>query len=144
MTLALRTVIDIPETDLASFLHDVIVARPKSSGEDDSMQVDSAANPSIPSLPDLLALCVTYPTSAAAMRVAVRKHLREADGLVDILEILLEWVERWCSEEMKFFPEKARKNERGFLVPVVENHKIEDIPPLDKVCPIAAVVGSRF
>ena len=137
MTLALKTVIDVPETDLAIFLHDVISSKSASqaSAEDDnSMQIDSvSAQNSAPSVTDLLALVVMYPTSAAAMRVAIREHLREADELVVILKELTRWVEAWFNEEPKLLPEQAKKGDYGVLVPVIEVSKREDIPPLEKV-----------
>ncbi|TCD63478.1 hypothetical protein EIP91_005360 [Steccherinum ochraceum] len=133
---ALKTVIDISENDLTIFVRDVISthAASRSSGQsDDSMQVDSTSTSPIPTLPAALALCVTYPMSAPAMRLAIRKHLRDADALVSVLEILLGWVESWCGEEPKFFPQGARNDGRGFFVPVMEDRKRDDLPPLAKV-----------
>ena len=112
MTLALRSVIDIPETDVVSFLHDVISSQPKTQQDGDSMQVDVPTDTATSPVPDLLALCVTYSTSAAAMRVALRKHIREADELVVILAILVDWIEAWYGQEEKFLPEEAKKGEK--------------------------------
>ncbi|KAH8096702.1 hypothetical protein BXZ70DRAFT_331420 [Cristinia sonorae] len=134
MLLSLKNVIDIPETHLTTFLHDVIVSKSKAQDGDDSMQVDSSsAVTSLPNLQDLLALCVTYPTSAPAMRVAIRKHLREADELVTILKVLVKWTEMWCEEESKFLPAETKKDEHGVLVPLIEEKGNGNIPPLDKV-----------
>lgn len=140
MTLALKSVIDIPENDIISFLHDVISSQPKTQQDGDTMQIDVPTDAAISPVSDLLALCVTYPTSAAAMRVALRKHIREADELIAILAILVDWIEAWCGEEEKFLPEEAKKGEHDVLIPVVEENKSDERPPLDKVYEIFSLI----
>ena len=52
MTLALKSVIDIPETDVVSFLHDVISSQPKTQQDGDSMQVDVPMDTATSPVPD--------------------------------------------------------------------------------------------
>ena len=110
--LALKTVIDIPEQDMVLILHDVI--RDTSTRvPNDAMQIDSAM---MPALTDVLSLCVDYPISAPSFRLSIHRQIREADELNVLLEILLGWMQRWCSEDVvcllpaKVTPKKVRRS----------------------------------
>ncbi|KAI0082514.1 hypothetical protein K474DRAFT_527095 [Panus rudis PR-1116 ss-1] len=136
MVLALKTVVDLPETDLVSFLHDVISSKRQHPSSDDAMQVDAPSGTAIPSLSTVLPLIVMYPTSAPALRLALRQQLRDADELVCIFEMLVAWLERLTKEdeETTLLPSTVEKDERGVIVPIFSEKRVsDDIPPLPKI-----------
>ncbi|CAL1700237.1 unnamed protein product [Somion occarium] len=135
MVTALTSVIDIPEDDVVSFLHEVILAQQKRqpAGGEDAMQVDSSANPDLPSLRKVLSLIVVYPVTAPAMRLAIRQQLKDAEELDAILEVIVQWIEEWCSEDPRLLPEQVKKDERGITVPIYTSKPMTDLPALDKV-----------
>ena len=45
-----------------------------------------------PILPSILAACVSYPTSDAALRMAIREQMNLAEVIIPILEILDDWL----------------------------------------------------
>ena len=100
MVLALKTVIDVPEDDVVLLLHASAAAARKKTSDDNAMQVDAPADSSIPALPSVLALCVTYTMSAPALRLAIRQHISDAGELTLILQILKQWIDTWCEEDV--------------------------------------------
>ena len=97
------------------------------------MDVDTTSDSDFPSLPRILALVVTYPVTAPTMRLAIKKHLQDADELDALLTVIVRWVEVWCSEELSLLPEQAKKDDRGVMMPVYANKSRTDLPPLQKV-----------
>ncbi len=96
------------------------------------MQVDSG----VPSLSTVLQLVITYPTSAPALRLAIRQRIADADELTAILKILTRWVGERCNEEKtQLLPSEVRKDMNGVLVPVLAEKPKGDLPSLDKVNP---------
>lgn len=132
---AFPSVVDIPESDIVSFLHDVIQTQKQrqSASDEDAMDVDAGAESELPSLPKVLALAVTYPVTAPTMRLAIKQHLQDPDELDVLLTVIVRWVEEWCSEELVLLPEQAKKDERGVMVPVFTSKDKADLPPLEKV-----------
>ena len=107
------------------------------------MQIDTpaVAATTVVSLPTLLNLSITYPTSRAPLVSAVRKQLRDAEDLTILLEILDEWLTQRTGMEEKLFAEKKdlKKTEYGIWTIVGstatkgEKKKLEEVPTLDKV-----------
>ncbi|EMD40538.1 hypothetical protein CERSUDRAFT_111138 [Gelatoporia subvermispora B] len=148
VVLAMEAVSDVPEDDMISLLAQVVAAhRSKQPVSEDAMQVDStpAAAGDVPLLPSFLALCVAYSTTPAALRLALRKHLPEAEDLTVVLGLLGSWIERWGSEEETLLPENVTKDARGVPIPVFAPQEKRDIPPLQKVLTFTqSVVDSSF
>ena len=124
--------LDIPETEIMDCLQ-VIVRQNKptaSALDTDAMQIDSAPSMSdLPALPAFLALCVTYVTSPAALRAAIRRSLKDADDVLAVVKVLEQWVNRWSMRDANLLPSKREGSENGHGVQVLEKRK-EDFPPL--------------
>lgn len=86
---------DIPEVELADGLAHV-VARASTPGDANAMQVDVPSTSDAPALPVFLALCVAYPASPSALRVALRRSLADAGAVLAILDVLQGWLARWA------------------------------------------------
>ncbi|KAI0677249.1 hypothetical protein C8Q78DRAFT_1088267 [Trametes maxima] len=123
ISLAMRTVTDLPEADVVHLLSKVVTVRRRSSAADDSaMQVDSvSAAPSVPALATFLVQCVVYPFTPASERVAFRKHLADATDIVPVLEVLDTWVVRH-TENDALLSEGAAPSPSS-----------PELPPLEKV-----------
>jgi len=140
MEVVLANVLDIPEADIMAILQCVIARHRQSlaaiSGETGAMQIDTPTD--MPSLPAFLSCCVCYPTSPAALRLAIRKHLQDADDVICILDVLESWIATWGTKEVRLLPPKKSisKNEHGVLVskPSEKGDK-GGLPPLIKVLP---------
>lgn len=137
MLLALRYVSDIPESDLISFLHDILSLNASETSPDDAMNVDSAPStvPSPPTVSIVLSRCVAYTTSPPSLRLSLREHIKEPEQIDRVLRILLDWLDAWCEKDERFFPEGVKNNELGVPVPIYPQATPDvDLPPLDKVC----------
>ena len=108
-----------------------VVAQHRRQSAADAMQVDAVS--ALPALPSFLALCVNYAASPGPLRVALRKHLPDAEDVVCVLEILDDWLERWGAEEVQLVLEGVTKDENGAYIAVLPKEKPLEIPPLDKV-----------
>ena len=133
MLLSLKTVMDIPESDVVGLLRTPITSSQQKRTDDSAMQVDVAVDASVPSLQTVLALCVTYTMSTPALRLAIRQHLPDAAELTIVLQALHEMVNAWCAEDVLLLPERTKKDPHGALVPVIEEKQKGALPPLDKV-----------
>ncbi|GJE84877.1 hypothetical protein PsYK624_009530 [Phanerochaete sordida] len=133
MMLALKTVIDVPESDVAVLLQSSAAAARRTQSDENAMQVDAAADSSVPALSSVLALCTTYTMSAPALRLAIRQHLSDAAELTAVLQVLHQWINTWCAEDVALLPERTKKDLHGALVPVLEQKQKGTLPPLDKV-----------
>lgn len=114
-----------------------VVAQHRRHSASDAMQVDAPS--AVPTLPAFLLLCVNYAASPGPLRVALKKHLSDAEDVVYVLEILDGWLEKWGAEELQLLPEGVKKDEGGTYVAVFTEQKRLAIPPLDKVCPATPV-----
>ena len=100
-------------------------------GEHDATSSDA------PTLPSILAACVSYPTSDAALRMAMRERLNLAEVVIPILAILDDWLVTLSSHGTSLIL-NANVGNVGENDPSVEvstqprSGKVE-IPPLDKV-----------
>lgn len=65
------------------------------------MQVDHASvrTQDILSLEEFLGRCVSYDTSASALRLALRKNLSDAEEIVAVLQVLGSWMKKWGEAE---------------------------------------------
>ncbi|TFY66636.1 hypothetical protein EVG20_g4452 [Dentipellis fragilis] len=116
--LALQNVIDIPEQEVISLLNTVVTIHRRDKNADaNSMQVDSVPS-DCPSVPAILSLVVTYPTSSVPMRLAIRDRLSDAENIVGVLEVLEGWIATWSKQDMSL---------------ALNRTKTPDIPPFDKV-----------
>ncbi|KZV76037.1 hypothetical protein PENSPDRAFT_646585 [Peniophora sp. CONT] len=120
LQLALKTVIDIPESDFLAALRPVVVAHVKSSTGDDEMQVDGSLSP--PALAPFLALVVAYPTSPAPLRLAIRRHLSAPENVVAVLEVLDGWLDQTFGSERPLFISEDKTKAVG-----------DDLPPIEKI-----------
>lgn len=130
--LALKTVIDVPESDVVSLLHSSVVVARQMQSDDNAMQVDAATDSSIPPLSSVLSLCTTYTMTAPALRLAIRQQLSDAAELTAILQTLCEWIDAWCAEDITLLPERTKKDLHGALVPALEEKQKGALPPLEK------------
>ncbi|TFY67644.1 hypothetical protein EVJ58_g1487 [Rhodofomes roseus] len=145
--LALSTVIDLPESDIISLLAKIVAHHRQSNTNPDAMQVDSPSPPfsTPPTLPAFLALCVTSPASPGPLRVALRKHLPDAEDVLCLIEVLDRWVGKWGEEELRLVPDRVKKDTHGMYVPIFEDERNPDMPPLDKILLFTqAVLDSSF
>ena len=104
----METVRDLIEMDIVSVLHKVVVAHLKrtksiSSKGTDAMEVDppSTQTQDTPSLEEYLSRCVSYDTSAPALRLALRKNLGNVEETVAVLQVLESWMRKWGENEDK-------------------------------------------
>ncbi|KAI0650437.1 hypothetical protein C8Q79DRAFT_1083841 [Trametes meyenii] len=120
ISLAMRTVTDLPEADVVHLLGKVVAAhRHSSTNDEDVMQVDNTPTlSSMPALAAFLAQCVVYPYTPTSERVAFRKHLADATDIVPVLEVLDAWV--------------ATHTENDVLLSENATPSPADLPPLEK------------
>lgn len=98
------------------------------------MDVDSVSD--LPTLPTFLASCVTYPTSPAILRSALRHSLKDAENILAVVKVLENWIAQWGKRDIRLLPSKkdVAKNEHGVLVLKAKEKEVHrDLPPLPKV-----------
>ncbi|SJL02520.1 uncharacterized protein ARMOST_05851 [Armillaria ostoyae] len=142
--MALKKVPDLLEVDIVDSLR-YIIARHRQEKSDDAMQVDGVTplNADIPSLPQFLSSCVQYSCSPAALRLAIRRCLPEAEDLVCLLDVLEGWLAQWAGRDFRLLPSKkvVEKNEKGVLVAdTVVHEKGADLPPMDDIVSFTQVI----
>ena len=122
-------------------LHAIVVGPTQNNpapSDPDAMQVDSIP-PSIsdaPTLPLFLVLCVTYTTSPAALRSAIRRSFNNAEDALYVLRVIEQWVNRWSTLEFNLLPanKEVSRNEHGVVVlKKKEKAAKKDLPPLNDV-----------
>lgn len=122
---ALTTVADVSEDELMASAKFLIDRQRRSEA---AMDVD-ASEGYVPPLWSYLFACVSYPFSAALLRLAIRKYLADAQDLVMILEIVENWIQGGTEHEME-----------ALLKSLATNAKMPpsraDSPPYSKVCPL--------
>jgi len=118
---------DLPEAEVIKLLRSA--KNDGQSPDTQDMQVDDTSSDT-PPLPSILAYCVSYPTSDAALRMAIREQLNHAEAIVPILVILEDWLNKLSSHGTSFFLDaNVVENEAP---PRPRSGKVE-IPPLDKI-----------
>ncbi|TFK94274.1 hypothetical protein K466DRAFT_476809 [Polyporus arcularius HHB13444] len=125
VALAMRTVSDLPESNIMTVLSQVVTAHRRttsSSTDENAMDVDPNPTPagSPPALPTFLAQCVVYPYTPALQRTALRKHLADAADLTPVLEVLDKWIVQHTADDALLSPGAAAEPASA------------DVPPLDK------------
>ncbi|KZW04155.1 hypothetical protein EXIGLDRAFT_690793 [Exidia glandulosa HHB12029] len=90
---------DVPETVLIRIMKDIIARKDTSTGE--AMDVDSSGSGhnhgKMLLLPAFLSLCMSYPTSAPALRAAIREHLTSVEEVSAVLKALNAAVGNWSA-----------------------------------------------
>lgn len=94
---ALTTVADVSEDELMASTKFLIDRQRKS---ETAMDIDVSEG-YVPPLWSYLFACVSYPFSAAPMRLAIRKYLPDAQDLVMVLEILENWIQGGTEHEVE-------------------------------------------
>ncbi|KAH9977689.1 hypothetical protein BGW80DRAFT_1249407 [Lactifluus volemus] len=131
--LALKNVLDLPEADLVKLLRSAQKDNRPSGAHD--MQVDAKSSDAS-AFSSILAACISYPTSDAALRLAMREQLNDPDSIVPILTLLDEWLAELSSREASIiFDPDTIGNEASVVVPAELRPSDLEIPPLVKVRP---------
>ncbi|OSX59323.1 hypothetical protein POSPLADRAFT_1075545 [Postia placenta MAD-698-R-SB12] len=144
IVLAIDTVSDLPEPDLAVLLASVVSHHRLAAPDEDAMQVDAPATP--PALASFLAQCATYPTAPSALKVALHQSLPAAEDVVCVLAVLDAWIARWGQAGVKLLPDHVAKDAHGVPVPLYDEAGAgADMPPLDKILGFTqAVIDASF
>lgn len=109
------------------------------------MQVDSTAS-DLPALPHFLSACICYSTSPAALRMAICQHMRQAEDVLCVVQVLDDWITKWGQTPVKLLPNKKEVSMNEHGVPVVkqkEKSERKDLPPLNKVCRIRLPISPQ-
>ena len=131
--LALGHVRDVTEDDLMSTLQHVVSHHRSRASDGDAMQVDEVGtgtgsmDTGVPTIPTFLSWCVTYKTSPSTLRMAIRKHLQDADDLVCLLEVIEGWISTWGARDVEMLPSSPPKKKQDKVTLTGE------LPPLIKV-----------
>ena len=126
--LAFRNVPDLPEDEVVRLLR---------SAQGDSEPPDAhdvqvgATSSDPPTLPSILAACVSYPMSDAALRMAIREQLNHAEAIIPILTVLDDWLVKLSSLGTNLILNTNVGN--NALVPTRPYSGKVEIPPIDKV-----------
>jgi hypothetical protein len=89
--LSFNSVVDISEDEMISLAKALVDKQRERLTDPEAMDVDSNKTWT-PTLSAYMLMCVSYPTSPAALRLAIRKHLPDAQDLVLILGLLDGWI----------------------------------------------------
>lgn len=131
--MTLKNVLDLPEVDLIKLLRSV--QRDNRTSGALGMQIDAKCS-DVPTLSSILAACVSYPTSDAALRLTIREQLNDPESIVPILTILDDWLAELSSHETGFILDaNAAGNEPSVVAPAEPHLRKAEIPTLDKVRP---------
>ncbi|KAI9447943.1 hypothetical protein H4582DRAFT_42547 [Lactarius indigo] len=134
VTLTLKHVLDIPEVEVIKLVRSIHGYGQPSGGHD--MQVDAAlADAEVSSI---VASCVSYPSSDAALRLAIKEQLNNAESIISILTIVDDWLEKISSRETSL-------ESSGKTTATVAGPEKVDIPPLDKILAfLRAILDATF
>ncbi|KAG1756596.1 uncharacterized protein EDB91DRAFT_1093491 [Suillus paluster] len=122
--LAFNSVVDISEDDMISLAKALVAKEQQSQTNPEAMDVDST-QVWTPTLSAYMLACVSYPTSSAALRLAIRKHLPDAQDLIPILELLDGWTIGGTEEYIRTLLKSVASN-------VAIEHRGGAAPPYDK------------
>ena len=124
--LAFDSLVDISEDDMISLAKILVDKERKTQTDPEAMDVDGTQIWT-PTISAYMLACISYPASPAALRLAIRKHLPDAQDLIPILELLNGWTVGGTEEYI-----------RNLLKSVASNTTIQyrggAAPPYDKVC----------
>ncbi|KAH9965838.1 hypothetical protein BC827DRAFT_1264927 [Russula dissimulans] len=126
--LAFRNVPDLPEAELVKLLRSV--QKDSLPPDTHDVQVDAKGSDN-PALSSILAACVSYPTSDAALRMAMRAQLNHAEVILPTLVILDDWLTKLSSNGTTLVLNTG--DGPSAVVPTPPCSKKSEIPPLDKV-----------
>jgi len=139
--LALRHVPDLSENELIETLNIVVNSNSIQSVTTDpsAMQVDSASLDQVPSLSVYLASMLKYNQfTSSQLIIALRHHLRSAEAVTLVTQLLNTWLKKVQSQEVKLMPSKhdVAKNEHGVFVPkkdMTRSKLVQDLPSTTQV-----------
>jgi len=98
------------------------------------VQVDATSSDN-PALSPILAACVSYPTSDAALRIAIRAQLNHAEVILPTLLILDGWLAKLSSNGTTLILDTNVAGNGPSAVDLTPPCSEQgEIPPLDKVC----------
>jgi hypothetical protein len=129
----MEAVRDLTEADIISVLRKVTIAHLKhtkytSSPDVAAMQVDPTPvqTQGAPSLEEWLGRCISYETSASALRLALRKHLGDVEESVAVLQVLDSWMRKWgkIEDELGVFALYSPPSEGGLTQQLPEPSKV--------------------
>ena len=143
-------VVDISEDEALDVLQIVMESHHNSqkSASVDSMAIDEEPEREVdapiqrqnaPPLRTLFAYVVNYAGSLQAWRLAIHKRFPRTEQLLELLEVIEEWMKIYGSKDLPLSLGETKVNEQGVPVPKVDHSKkLERIkgmllPPLDKV-----------
>jgi hypothetical protein len=125
VTLTLKNVLDIPEVQVVKLVRSIHgYGRP--SGVHD-MQLDATLSDA--EVSSIMAACVSYPSSDAALRLAIKEQLNNAESIIPILVIVDDWLAKISSRETSL---ESPGQTTAMAAPLVAGSEA-DIPPLEKV-----------
>lgn len=122
--LSFNSVVDISEDEMVSLAKALVDKQRESLTDPEVMDVDSNKTWT-PTLSAYMLMCVSYPTSPAALRLAIRKHLPDAQDLIPILELLDGWTVGGTEEYIRTLLKSVASN-------VAIEHRGGAAPPYDK------------
>jgi len=118
--LAFNSLVDISEDDMISLAKMLIDKERKLQADPEAMDVDST-HVWTPPLSTYMLACISYPASPAALRLAIRKHLPDAQDLNPILELLDGWTiggtQEYIRTLLKFVASNTTTQSRGGVAP---------------------------
>ena len=123
----LRHVLDIPDVEIIKLVRSVHEhCRPSGTH---GMQVDATLSDAVAS--SIMAACVSYPSSDAALRLAIKEHLNDVECILPILVVFDDWLGKISSRDTILMESHGKTTATGDLTVPVPDDAI--IPPLDKV-----------
>lgn len=122
--LAFNSVVDISEDEMISLAKALVDKQREPQTDPEAMDVDSNQGWT-PTLSAYMLMCVSYPTSPAALRLAIRKHLPDAQDLILILELLDGWTVGGTEEYIRTLLKSVASN-------VAIEYRGGAAPPYDK------------
>jgi gephyrin len=146
--LALRYVPDLSENELIETLNVIVnhTSSQTSATDTDAMQVDSIPSTTLDqilSLPGFLATMLKYRQFTAPQLIAAfRHHLRSAEAVTSIVQLLDEWMKKVQSQDVKLLPstKEITKNEHGVFIikkDMVKPNSTHDLPTTAQVPPFS-------
>jgi len=141
--LAFRNVPDLPEAEVVKLLRSVQKDTPLPDTHD--MQVDAMSSDN-PALSSILATCVSYPMSDAALRMAIKAQLNHAEVILPTLVILDDWLAKLSSDGTTPILDTNVAGNGPSVVDLTPSRSEKgEIPPLDKILAfLRAILDATF
>lgn len=124
--LAFDSLVDISEDDMISLAKILVDKERKTQTDPEAMDVDGTQIWT-PTISAYMLACISYPASPAALRLAIRKHLPDAQDLIPILELLDGWTVGGTEEYIRTLIKSVASN-------TTIQYRSGAAPPYDKVC----------